>query len=333
MQPDLHTAAHPNTRPAARYSVVHETHYAYESRVAVAQQLLHLTPRDLPWQKLLSHRVQVDPAPSETTEHQDYFGNAVLHAVIDSPHDALTVRAESVVTVGLRTGGRIPAGSPAWEAVRDSLRAASDRAMLEAAEFLFESPHIRFSAALAEYVAPSFPAGRAFLEGVLDLNRRIHAEFAFDASATSVSTPLSKVLELRRGVCQDFAHLMTGCLRVLGLPARYVSGYILTMPPPGHVKLVGADASHAWASVFCPRSGWVDFDPTNDLVVDDEHITLAWGRDFGDVAPMRGVILGGGEQELKVHVTVLPLDAPAPRESQSQGQSQGQSQSQGMPSP
>jgi len=311
----------------ARYSIIHETRYAYESRVAVAQQLLHLTPRELPWQRLLSHRIDIDPQPSETTEHLDYFGNAVRHAVLDSPHDCLTVRAESEVTVGRRSywqpGGRIAAGSPGWESVRDQLHAAADPALLEAAEFLFESPHIRFSAALADYAAPSFPARRPYLEAVLELNRRIHGEFAFDSSATSVSTPLEKVLELRRGVCQDFAHLMTGCLRSLGLPARYVSGYILTTPPPGQVKLVGADASHAWVSVFCPQAGWVDFDPTNDLVVDDEHITLAWGRDFSDVAPMRGVILGGGEQELEVHVTVAQAGVPA---AHARGQAQEQRQ-------
>lgn len=295
----------------ARYSVIHETRYVYESRVAVAQQLLHLTPRALPWQQCLAHRIDIDPRPSETTEHLDYFGNAVCHAVLDSPHDALTVRAESDVTVSRRTGGLVPPGSPAWETVRDRLQAAADPALLEAAEFLFESPHIRFSAGLVDFVAPCFPAGRPCLEGVFELNRRIHEEFAFDNSATSVSTPVAKVLELRRGVCQDFAHLMTGCLRAIGLPARYVSGYILTTPPPGHVKLVGADASHAWVSVFCPGAGWVDFDPTNDLVVDDEHITLAWGRDFSDVAPMRGVILGGGEQELEVHVTVMQTETVA----------------------
>ena len=321
-----------------RYSVVHETHYTYESRVAVAQQLLHLTPRELPWQRRLAHRIGIDPAPSETTEHLDYFGNAVCHAVLDSPHEALTVRAESEVSVGWRTGGRVPDGSPAWEDVRDSLIEATGPALLEAAEFLFESPHIRFSAGLAEYAEESFPAGRPFLEAVLDLNRRIHADFAFDDSATSVSTPLAEVLALRRGVCQDFAHLMTGCLRVLGLPGRYVSGYILTLPPPGHVKLIGADASHAWVSVFCPNAGWVDFDPTNELVVDDEHITLAWGRDFSDVAPMRGVILGGGEQELDVHVTVLPLPAPelaqaSPQSEQQSQQQQSQGQWQGAPEP
>ena len=294
----------------ARYHIVHETRYEYESRVAVAQQLLHLTPRDLPWQRRMAHSVAIDPEPSETTEHLDYFGNPVRHAVLDSPHDRLTVRAESEVTVGSRGGGRVPEGSIAWEAVRERLHDARESNLLEAAEFCFESPHIRFSASLGRFAAASFPRGRPFLEGVLDLNRRIHTEFAFDDSATSVSTPLAEVLEMRRGVCQDFAHLMTGCLRVLGLPARYVSGYVLTTPPAGQVRLIGADASHAWVSAFCPSQGWVDFDPTNDLVVDDEHITLAWGRDFSDVAPMRGVILGGGEQELEVHVTVTQTMAP-----------------------
>ena len=294
----------------ALYSIVHETHYVYESRVAVSQQLLHLTPRVLPWQRRLSHRIAIDPLPGEKTEHLDYFGNAVCNVLLDSPHESLTVRAESEVGVGWRSGGEVPAGSPAWELVRDRVGAAGEPALLEAAEFLFESPHIRFSAGLADYVAASFPAGRPYLEAVLDLNRRIHSDFAFDNSATSVATPISKVLELRRGVCQDFTHLMTACLRMLGLPARYVSGYILTTPPPGQVKLIGADASHAWVSVYCPQAGWVDFDPTNNLVVDDKHIVLAWGRDFGDVAPMRGVILGGGDQKLEVHVTVTHAAAP-----------------------
>ncbi len=292
----------------ALYHVVHETTYAYESRVAVAQQLLHLTPRDLPRQRRLEHAIRISPQPSETTEHLDYFGNPVQHAVLDSPHEVLSVLAESRVSVASRMG--VPGkGSPAWETVRDSLHSATAPALLEAAEFRFESPHIRFSPGLASYCAASFEPGRPFLDGVLELNHRIHTEFEFDDSATSVSTPLSEVLELRRGVCQDFAHLMTGCLRMLGLPARYVSGYILTTPPPGQVRMIGADASHAWVSVYCPSAGWVDIDPTNDLIVDDEHITLAWGRDFSDVAPMRGVILGGGEQELEVHVTVTQTRA------------------------
>lgn len=310
----------------ATYRVVHLTRYRYESLVAVAQQLLHLTPRALPWQPLLAHRIEIDPVPSEISEHLDYFGNPVCHVVLAAPHDRLSVQAESELRVEARGGVAAVQGSPAWESARAALRAPDVAPLLEAAEFVFESPHIRFSAALAAYAQPSFPAGRPLLEGVLDLNRRIHADFAFDPSATSVSTPLSEVLELRRGVCQDFAHLMTGCLRVLGLAARYVSGYILTAPAPGHARLVGADASHAWVSVFCPAAGWVDFDPTNDLIVDNEHITLAWGRDFADVAPMRGVILGGGEQELEVGVSVTRSD-PVP------GQSQTQTQRQRAPAP
>ena len=298
----------------ARYHILHETHYVYESRVAVAQQVLHLTPRDLAYQKRIAHSIGIDPQPSETTERQDYFGNSVRYAVLDSPHEMLTVRAESEVSVASRTGGRVPPASPPWESVRDQLRTARQAAELEAAEFRFESPHIQFSPDLLRFVSDCFPARRPFLEAVHGLSRRIYEDFAFDDSATSVSTPLSEVLELRRGVCQDFAHLMTGCLRVLGLPARYVSGYILTTPPLGHVRMVGADASHAWVSVYCPVAGWVDFDPTNNLVVDDEHVTLAWGRDFSDVAPMRGVILGGGDQELKVHVTVTQTEAPGVRE-------------------
>jgi transglutaminase-like putative cysteine protease len=294
-------------RPEALYHVLHETRYTYASRVAVAQQLLHLTPRELPWQRRLQHSIEIDPRPSETSEHLDYFGNPVRHAVLDSPHDRLTVRAESEVGVASRRDELALRSSPAWETVRDALNAPADSALLEAAEFRFESPHIRFSTALAQYATPSFAPGRPFLEGVVELNHRIHEDFEFDSSATSVSTPLSDVLELRRGVCQDFAQLMTGCLRLLGLPARYVSGYILTTPPPGHARMVGADASHAWVSVHCPAAGWVDFDPTNDLVVDNEHITLGWGRDFSDVAPLHGVILGGGGQELQVHVTVTPM--------------------------
>lgn len=296
----------------ALYHIVHKTSYSYESRVAVAQQLLHLTPRELPRQRRLTHSIQIEPQPAETTEHLDYFGNPVRHVVLVSPHDVLSVRAESEVSVGSR-GEVATHASPPWEMVRDLVQAAGEPSLLEAAEFRFESPHIRFSSALVDFVRTSFPAGRPFLACVSELNHRIHAEFEFDDSATGISTPVSEVLELRRGVCQDFAHLMTGCLRILGLPARYVSGYILTTPPPGHVRMVGADASHAWVSVYCPAAGWVDFDPTNDLLVDDEHITLAWGRDFSDVAPMRGVILGGGEQELEVHVTVTQTQAPSAR--------------------
>lgn len=292
------------------YDILHETLYRYDSPVVLSQQLLHLTPRVLEYQTLAAHRVEVLPVPAETESRADYFGNPVSQILLSAPHASLTVRAESRVTVRPRPA---PEPGSAWDALRDRLRAAGADALLEPAQALYESPHVECFRDLGAYAEPSFPAGRPVLEGALDLASRIHADFTFDPRATSVSTPLREVLAKRRGVCQDYAHLMIGCLRTLGLAARYVSGYILTSPPPGKPRLVGADASHAWVSVWCGEAarngGWVDIDPTNDVLVGDEHITLAWGRDFSDVTPMRGVILGGGEQVLEVRVTVAPRDA------------------------
>ena len=285
------------------YNVVHETLYSYESPVVLSRQLLHLTPRVLEFQKLAEHRVTIQPEPAETSARADYFGNPVTQIMLAAPHASLTVRAESRVTVEERA--HPPAGG-GWEETRDRLRSARGAAALEPMQFLYESPHVECFRDLAAYAEPSFIAGRDAVDAALDLTRRIHADFTFDPKATSVSTPLREVLARRRGVCQDYAHFMTGCLRTLGLAARYVSGYILTAPPPGKPRLVGADASHAWVSAWCGVAGWVDLDPTNDVLVGDEHITLAWGRDFSDVTPMRGVILGGGEQELEVRVTVTP---------------------------
>lgn len=291
-----------------RYLVTHETVYSYESPVVLSQQLLHLTPRPLPFQAREAHHIAVEPAPGETLAREDYFGNPVTQIVLAAPHSSLAVRAESRVSVQSRGRERaLRSGGAAWDALRDRLRAPGGGALLEPAQYLFESPHVECFRDLALYAAPSFAAGRDLTESLLELTRRIHADFRFDPKATSVSTPLREVLAKRRGVCQDFAHFMIGCLRTLGLAARYVSGYIVTAPPPGKPRLVGADASHAWISVYCGEAGWLDLDPTNDCVVDDEHITLAWGRDFSDVTPMRGVILGGGEQELEVRVTVTPL--------------------------
>jgi transglutaminase-like putative cysteine protease len=289
-----------------RYQVIHETRYSYEAPVVLSQQLLHLTPRVLDFQALEQHQVAVAPEPAETAGRSDYFGNPVTQIVLATPHSELSVRAESLVAVAARTA---PANDAPWEEMRERLRRAGSKHALEAAEFVFESPHVECFRDLANYAGPGFAAGRGLVAAALDLTARIHADFKFDPKATSVSTPLREVLTKRRGVCQDFAHLMIGCLRTLGLSARYVSGYILTTPPPGKPRLVGADASHAWASVYCgPDAGWVDFDPTNNCLVSDAHVTLAWGRDFSDVTPMRGVILGGGgEQELEVRVTVTPL--------------------------
>jgi len=288
-------------------SIVHETHYAYASPVLVSQQLLHLTPRALARQTCRAHRILIEPQPVELSHAEDYFGNPVARALFTAPHQALTVRAESEVSIEARRAVPLAGTSAPWEALRDRLKSLEAPPLLEPAEFVYESPYIEFSLALAEYAVPSFPPGRPLLEGAADLMHRIHADLEFDPAATSVATPLPTVLGQRRGVCQDFAHLMIGALRALGLSARYVSGYILTTPPPGYARLIGADASHAWVSVYDPAAGWVDFDPTNDCLVDDEHVTLGWGRDFGDVTPMRGVILGGGEQTLGVHVTVEPI--------------------------
>jgi transglutaminase-like putative cysteine protease len=302
-----------------RLHILHETHYRYSAPVVLSQQLLHLTPRTLPWQTCERHRIAVEPAAGEVAEREDYFGNRTVHLLLAVPHEALLVRAESEVNVMPRARERRSAPKISWEAVRARLRALDAPPLIEPAEFLYDSPHVERSRELADYAIKSFSARRGILEAMSDLARRIHKDFAFDRTATSVSTPLKQVLKDRRGVCQDFAHLMIGCVRSIGLAARYVSGYILTAPPPGHPRLVGADASHAWTSIYCgERAGWVDIDPTNNCLVHDAHATLGWGRDFGDVTPMRGVILGGGAQQLAVRVTVAPR-AEAPIESQAHG--------------
>ena len=294
-----------------RLSITHETHYRYSSPVVLSQQLLHLTPRVLPWQSCDAYRISVTPTANEMTQREDYYGNRAAHLVVAVPHQELMVRTESQVSVQPRARAALAAPKTSWEAVRARLSALDAPPLVEPAEFLFESAHVERSRELADYAVKSFTARRAILESAADLARRIHRDFRFDRTATSVSTPLRQVLKDRRGVCQDFAHLMIGCLRSIGLAARYVSGYILTSPPPGRPRLVGADASHAWASVYCGEpskgnAGWVDIDPTNNCIVDDAHVTLGWGRDFADVTPMRGVILGGGTQQLAVRVTVTP---------------------------
>lgn len=301
-----------------RYRVTHQTIYRYAAPVLLSHQLLHLTPRVLPWQRLHSHGIAVDPAPVESTEREDDFGNAVRQLLLAAPHQALDITADSDLAVAPRAAAARTTPSAPWDGLRDRLRGLSYAPPLEPAQFLYESPHVESLPELAAYAQRSFAPRRPVLEGALELAHRIHADFEFDPKATSVSTPLREVLKLRRGVCQDFAHLMIACLRAVGLSARYVSGYLLTAPPPGRPRMVGADASHAWVSVWCPPAGWVDIDPTNDCLVDDEHITLGWGRDFSDVTPTRGVILGGGEQELEVRVTVTPL-ADAPIKSKAHG--------------
>lgn len=302
------------TRPRpdhARYRVVHETEYRYSSTVSMSRQTAHLAPRDCPWQRNLRHALRVEPQPTYRHASTDCFGNPLVRLEIDQPHRTLLAVAESDVEILARTLPGDPAASPAWEAVADhhAYRAGRvpDAAALEACRYRADSPFVRTGIELADFARDCFAPGTPLLVAVSRLTSAIHRQFRFDTEATQVATPLLDVLAQRRGVCQDFAHLMIGCLRAFGLPARYVSGYLLTTPPPGQPRLIGADASHAWVSVHCPGQGWIDFDPTNDVLPDLGHLTVAWGRDFGDVSPLRGVILGGGAHELDVRVTMTPL--------------------------
>ena len=301
----------PNADVCARYRVVHETRYTYQSTVSLSQQYLHMTPRSFAFQQTESHLIWLDPPGSDSQHGVDYFGNHTRHVALSQPHDSLLVHAESTVALRPRPGLAQIAGTLPWESARDMMEKEKSAATLDACRYLYASPHVPCFAALEAYARRSYTPARPQLDAALELTQRIFDDFEFDSKATEISTPLEQVLRDRRGVCQDFAQLMIGCLRSIGLPARYVSGYILTHPPAGTPRLIGADASHAWVSVFCPALGWVDFDPTNRCLVQHEHITLGWGRDFSDVTPMRGVVLGGGGQTLAVQVTVTPLPLPA----------------------
>lgn len=294
---------------SACYQILHDTHYRYAAPVSLAQQLAHLWPRACPWQRNHEQQLLVSPQPCQRQDALDVFGNPLTRLVFERPHYELKVSARLKVEV-LARGELDLTQSPAWEQACTALRYSGQALLpevLEAARFRFESPYVHLKQVFSDYAADCFTPGRPLLAAVDGLMQKIFAEFSFDAAATQVATPLLQVLEERRGVCQDFAHLMLACLRSRGLAARYVSGYLLTQPPPGQPRLIGADASHAWVSVFCPEQGWVDFDPTNNIRPALEHITLAWGRDFADVSPLRGVILGGGSHDPEVQVTVLPL--------------------------
>jgi transglutaminase-like putative cysteine protease len=284
------------------YRVRHETIYDYSDPVSVSHHVLRLTPRDLAGQVRISSRIAIHPVPQgQCTTHHDYFGNCVTSFSLQEPHERLTVEASSQLEVS-DSAPPVFANSPLWESVRDGLESNVD-----ACQFAFDSRRINASPELAEYAMPSFTAGRPILEAVRDLTARIHQDFRFDTKATEVTTPVQTFFEKRRGVCQDFSHLQIACLRSIGLPARYVSGYLRTIPPEGKPRLVGADASHAWCSVWCPGSGWTDFDPTNNCVPSGGHITVAWGRDYSDVSPIHGVLLGGARHTLHVGVDVMPV--------------------------
>ena len=302
---------------SARYVIHHETEYRYDSVVSVSHQALHLMPPTLPYQRCHGHRLRIEPAPTHRVEEIDGFGNPLTRLEIDTPHRELLVAAEMDIEIDARTAAFDPHDSPSWE---DAVAALAYRgghlptaAALDANRYRFESPYVRWNSDIAHFARAQFAAGTPLLRACARLMQRIHREFRFDANATQIATPVAEVLENRHGVCQDFAHLMIACLRSLGLPARYMSGYLLTHPPAGRPRLIGADASHAWVAVYCPGApgGWVEFDPTNKLLPDTEHIALAVGRDVSDVSPLRGIILGGGGHEPEVAVTVLPLEEAA----------------------
>ena len=293
--------------PCARYHVIHETEYTYQTPVTLSQQYLHLSPLNFRYQRVESQHIAIQPEAQDSFAVEDYFGNGTRLLCITAPHTDLIVHSEFTVTLSRRYSiEKINSSSP-WELLRDTILQSKMHATQQACGFLQPSPHVSCSTELRDYAALSYTPGRPHLDAAMDLSQRIFDDFEFDAKATDISTPIDEVFKGRRGVCQDFAHLMIGCIRSLGLLARYVSGYILTHPPEGQPRMIGADASHAWVSVYCPTFGWVDFDPTNHCLVQHEHITLGIGRDFSDVTPMRGIVLGGGEQELQVKVTVTPL--------------------------
>ncbi len=285
------------------YTLRHDTEYTYAQPVTLGHNVVHLRPRPVPLQTLHTCDVHIAPPPAVVRDRHDYFGNPVTFFTLQQPHHTMTVSAVSRVEVHARPPLADGLSRP-WELVRDECKADVTDAGLDAYQHSFDSPLASGTAELADYAAPSFPVGRPVLDSAYDLTRRIYRDFRYDPATTTIATPVAEVFRQRSGVCQDFAHLMIACLRSLDLPARYVSGYLQTVPPPGQKRLVGADASHAWVGVYSPGLGWVDFDPTNDKVVGDQHITLAWGRDFNDVSPVRGLILGGGEHKVEVRVDV-----------------------------
>jgi len=294
---------------AMKYRIVHKTEYRYGITVSLCHNLAHLRPRNLATQQCLGHGLEIDPLPMDLAEHTDYFGNHVSYFSIQQPHQMLTVTATSEIELYPATGQLALESDIPWDEVRSRLAEHRTESARENRQFVLDSPLAPTGEELAGYAASSFPPGRPLLESVRDLVERVHREFVYDPGFTTVATPLSEVFANRRGVCQDFAHLGIACLRSLGLAARYVSGYLETLPPPGQVKQRGTDESHAWFSVYLPGAGWHDFDPTNNGVPLDRHVTTAWGRDYADVTPLKGVLFGGDpghRPQVSVDVERLP---------------------------
>lgn len=288
------------------YRITHRTVYHYAAPVTVSQHAARLKPRATATQEQKDFHLRIEPEPAVRKMRTDYFGNRVCFFSVQGLHSRLEIVATSHVTVREVTPPT-PGLSMPWESAAELFRDPVAVELIEPYQFVADSPLVRALPKLADFARESFPADVPLLAGALDLNHRIHREFKFDPVATTVATPLEDVWQTRRGVCQDFAHLGAAMLRSLGLPARYVSGYLRTHPPAGRARLVGADASHAWFAAYCPNHGWVDFDPTNDVMPGPEHVTVAYGRDFSDVSPVSGIITGGGSHTVKVAVDVEPL--------------------------
>lgn len=301
--------------------VVHETRYQYTPAVENAHHAVHLKPAHNASQTLLTHALYISPTPTQQREVIDVYGNSSTFFSLQTSHDVLTVTADSMVSTTASREGLDAQSGPMcipWEKVREQFRYRAGAAYNAAWEFLFASPYVPKNDAFAQFARPSFAPGRPLAEAAHDLMERIYSGMVYESDSTEVSTPALEALQQGKGVCQDFAHIMVACCRAMGLPARYVSGYMLTQPMPGKARLIGADASHAWASVYCPdpdpgQSGqWLDFDPTNNRAPGEDYVTLATGRDFLDVSPLRGVIRGGSQHILDVGVTVTPMDALSP---------------------
>lgn len=288
------------------YNIVHRTTYKYRYSVSVGDHVACLKPRTFSNNKLLNNEIHIDPLPNTFTERVDYFGNILCFFTLQDPHHQLTVESRSKVATSDRTLNGQP--SQPWEESAQLFVHETTLDELEARQFQFESPRIRLRPEFANYALQSFTPGRAMGPALRELTERIHTDFCFDRKATTTRTTVEEVFKKRQGVCQDFAHVQIACLRSINLAARYVSGYLRTYPPPGKPRLVGADASHAWASAYCRGVGWLDMDPTNNVAPSDGHVTLAWGRDFGDVSPLRGLIMGGGPHTVDVAVDMEPVE-------------------------
>lgn len=287
------------------YRITHQTYYEYAETVSLCHNQAQLSPRSFFNQTCLNSHIAIDPQPASFRERKDFFGNRTAYFSIEQPHNTLSVTATSDVHIASQT--QLTSDMP-WETVCHILKTTTDPNLLSVRQFVLDSPKVSTEPELTKYTEPSFSKGRPLIEAVSDLTQRIYNDFEYVPGFTTISTPLSDVFKHRKGVCQDFAHLAIGCLRAMGLAARYISGYLETLSSSDKEHLIGADASHAWFSVYLPNHGWIDFDPTNNLIPPDRHVTLAWGRDFADVTPLKGVVIGGGQHALTVSVTVEPIE-------------------------